>query len=63
LVAWRRRALPARTAGIAAFILTAILAQASAGNAGALTVHIPLGLLIFGGLTWTGVAWPVAVRP
>jgi hypothetical protein len=63
LVAWRRRALPARTAGTAAFILTAVLAQVAAGEAGELAVHVPLGVLIFGGLLWTGLAWPVAVRP
>jgi len=62
VVAWRRRAATARTAGAAALILLAVLGQAAAGDAGQLGMHLPLGLLIFGGLLWAGLIPPM-VRP
>ncbi|MEJ3655202.1 hypothetical protein WEH80_19735 [Actinomycetes bacterium KLBMP 9759] len=49
VIAWRRGSVPARAAAISTGLFVAIVVQLFVGGSGLLAVHIPLGVLLFGG--------------
>lgn len=49
VVAWRLRQTTGRVAALSGGLLVAVIVQAVAGGAGALALHIPLGVALFGG--------------
>jgi hypothetical protein len=52
LIAWRRKSASGRLAVVCAVVLVAVVAQLVAGASATLTVHIPLGVALFGGYVW-----------